>query len=306
MVISTKTVCERINGDIQGYVNGCEQCYTRKITELADALCESKDFKPIILLSGPSGSGKTTTALRIENLLDRRGFETHTVSMDNYFNTVSQKQQEQLTPIDYESPQRLDAELLKSHLKALAECEPVKIPKFKFKTKSRSEDEFTFLQRKPDEFVIIEGIHALNPEITGGCESFANIVYASARTRFETSSGEIVHPSAIRLARRILRDKFFRAKTVLSTIKSYDSVEKGEKLYILPYKYRSDFDIDTVIPYEICVYRDLILPELYELSDIPVCRALISLLEDVKPIEEKYIPDNSLLREFIGGSSLKY
>lgn len=297
---------EELNREAQSpemMISEGERHYTDRLREVADKIYESRRERPIVLISGPSGSGKTTSASRLARLLESRGCKAHTISMDNYFLPMrfNEAARDKDGKIDFESPQRLDIELFKDHLEKLFKCVEIEIPSFDFAEQERHEG--MTLRRGKDDIVILEGIHALNPLLTGGCDDFTVCVYVSVRTRIQ-SGEELLHPSKIRLMRRLMRDKLYRGRSLADTFEFFTSVERGENLYIMPYKHRADFDIDTFIDYEALVYRDLLLPELEEASREYCNYSAYSDIEEflrlLSPVDRKYVPEHSLIREFIG------
>lgn len=309
-LISTDEINDRLKNDSEGFIAQAEKEYTNAITEIAATLKENLSEKPIVLLSGPSGSGKTTSALRIESLLDGWGSETHTLSMDSYFLPESQTPEalDENGKMDYESPLRLDTKLLNEHLEILANCGEVEVPKFNF-AKQQREPGHT-LKRNPGEIVVVEGIHALNPDITGKSYEFATGIYVSVRTRIQDTSGRLLHPSKIRVMRRLIRDGEHRGRQPEQTLDMFRSVQRGEDLYIMPYKYRAHFEIDTFFPYEISVYRDRLIPIFEKLKDsyagFEGFAEIPGFLREIRGISQQLVPEDALIREFVGGSSLKY
>ena len=292
-----------IRGDVDGFIRGCCESYDEKCRSVAEHISERADKHPIILLAGPSGSGKTTTAMKIEGYLDKMGFETHTISMDDYFLPKDRIQIfDENNRIDYESPYRIDIELLQQQMHMIANCEPVEIPGFDFKTQERIKGRT--LERKKGELVLFEGIHALNPEVTG-FEDIASCIYVSVRTRIQISDGQLIHPEFIRVMRRIIRDKNFRGRTAAETLEMYDSVQRGENLYILPFKHRAHYHIDTFHGFEASVYKGYIEEELDDLKaeypDYERFKAIELLTKELDCIEPQLVPEDALMREFIGG-----
>lgn len=299
-----------INQNVSRFIQECEGNYQQQLASVAKQLSNECNEKPIILLSGPSGSGKTTTALRIESILDSWGNETHTISMDNYFLPVSSDAipVDEDGNVDYESPYRLDIELLNDHLRKISNFEEVEVPIFDFASQSRKGG--IPLKRKKGELVILEGIHALNPAVTGDSSEISSCIYVSVRTRITNSAGVLLHPARIRLMRRLMRDKLFRGRNIEDTLSLFKSVSRGENLYIMPYKDRAKFNIDTFLPYEVSAYKDLLLPELSSYSKMCSSQSelcdIIRFLIDIESIPQESIAKNSLIREFIGGSSFTY
>ncbi|MDE7230127.1 MAG: nucleoside kinase [Oscillospiraceae bacterium] len=289
-------------GSPESFIAEGEERYSAQIREAADKIYELRAERPIVLISGPSGSGKTTSASRVAKLLESRGCKAHTISMDNYFLPMhmNESARDKDGKIDFESPQRLDIELFKDHLEKLFNCVEIEIPTFDFAMQERHEG--MSLKRGKGDIVILEGIHALNPLLTGECDAFTIGVYVSVRTRIQNGE-ELLHPSKIRLMRRLMRDKLFRGRSLDETFEFFKSVERGEDLYIMPYKHRADFDIDTFIEYEAPVYRDILLPDLekaHDYYDYAAYADIEKFLRLLEPVDRKYVPEYSLIREFIG------
>ena len=292
------------------FIEESNEKYEKKLRRAAERIADEHKEKPIILLSGPSGSGKTTSALKIDNMLDNMGIHTHTISMDDYFLPKGYFEHivnEDDSP-DYESPMRIDINKLNEHMEKISRCEEVMIPKFNFAEQSSS-DGFLF-KRGKDDIIVFEGIHALNPLVTGGAGDFARCMYVSVRTRIELQDGTLVHPSMIRLMRRLIRDERCRGRGPAETFDMFKNVSKGEEQYILPFKYRAEeekeFSLDTYIAYEPAAYKGLLLDEMRKQStsykDFDKYASILSLLEEVEPLDTELIGNDSLVREFLGGS----
>ena len=261
--------------------------------------------KPLVLLSGPSGSGKTTTAGRITQWLTDHGHPSHTLSMDNYYfrRADGWMPRDEEGQIDYESPEIIDMPLLRQHLEMMAECRPVEMPTFDFAGQRRAEKTIP-VHRKPGEIIVMEGIHALNPQVLGQEAELATGIYISVRTRVRDDNGFVLHPSRIRLARRLLRDFRHRGQNYADTVKKLRSVDRGERLYINPHKNSAAVQFDTFIPYELAVYRNEVLLYLNKvdatlLEDLGVSE-LMPMLRQIDPISEKFVPEHALIQEFIG------
>ncbi|MBD5130262.1 MAG: nucleoside kinase [Ruminococcaceae bacterium] len=285
------------------FVEQGEKIYADRLAAAAEMIYNNRESKPIVLISGPSGSGKTTSATRLARLLEQKGCKTHTVSMDNYFLPmhINEHARDKDGRIDFESPQRLDIPLFKEHLDKLSRGEEINIPSFDFAAQERREG--MPLLREKEDLVILEGIHALNPLLTGDFDDFTTGVYVSVRTRIQ-SGEELLHPSKIRLMRRLMRDKLYRGRSLSETFEFFKSVERGEDLYIMPYKHRADIDIDTFIEYEAPVYRNILLPELEktagEYHDYASYADIEKFLKLLSPVDSGIVPEHSLIREFIG------
>ena len=302
--INRELVC-----DPAGFARQANAAYDAQIEAVARDLRAHRDEHPILLLSGPSGSGKTTTALKIEKLLESWGCVAHTLSLDNYFLPFSEEGMEQVRRglIDLESPARVDAELLGAQLSDMVAGKSVPLPRYDFQTAQRVYTGET-MTRLPGEIVILEGIHALNHDVIRIPDEYAARVYISVRTRVHGTQGEVLHPSRIRLLRRMVRDRLYRGRSIDETMHLYASVERGETLYIMPHKHRATYEIDTFFPYELNAYRPMVLRDLLALPDEvrqPISD-LIALLREAAPMHAADIPTDSMIREFIGQGEFEY
>ena len=306
MNIEVTRINNSLTADPKGYVQAVNEEYQYQLERITENIISSRNDRPVILLSGPSGSGKTTTAFMIEKLLDEAGFETHTISMDNYFCPLTHEEKElaALGKMDLESPDRIDTDLLNTQIEAIDRGEEIEIPKYNFADSTR-EHSGLFLKRGKGELVIFEGIHALNPAVITVPDSKLIKLYVSVRTRV-TCGDIILHPSKVRLMRRMIRDKNFRKRTLRETMNMFHSVESGENKYIMPYKHRSDYDIDTFMAYELNAYRDSLIDQLRELSDFPELADVTEVLGQLVPLDKKDISRDSLICEFIGSGQFKY
>ncbi len=275
--------------------------YWSEIEKIALDIKNNYQTNPILLLSGPSGSGKTTTAHRIEKILEKYGVETHTISLDSYFSTLPE---DLINKVDLESPDRLDKKLLEEHIEKLLKCEEIELPEFDFATTTQRKSGVK-LCRKPNEIVIFEGIHALNPSAVPVHEGVSKM-YISVRTRVAYGKDKILHPRFIRLLRRMSRDMRYRGRLPYQTLSFFKSVESGVDRYVSPYKIYADYSIDTFIEYEPLVYRDEMLAKLTE--ELPqvsgeekqIMQMLIEFLSSFEGREPSLAPSGSLIREFIG------
>ena len=296
-IISIGEINRAMREDPKGFVARTEEAYAAQIRAIAEDIRDHAEERPLVLLSGPSGSGKTTSAQLIESLLDSWGHETHTISMDNYFASFTPEQAElaRAGKIDLEAPSRLDIPFLNEQLADIVACKPVSLPKYDFKATQRI-DSGKVLQRKPGEIVILEGIHALNPDVIRLPEEKICGIYVSVRTRVEVD-GEILHPAYVRLLRRMLRDRVHRARNYAETADMFRSVERGEQLYIMPHKHRASFDVDTFHDYELSALKTLCTEEI---MDLPNLGLLQSAVEQITAMDTALVPETSLVREFIG------
>ena len=306
MAFDLNEINYRTVADPKEFVAECDAEYAAKISKAADMISENRKRSPIVLLSGPSGSGKTTTAQKIEEELRRRGIKSYTISMDNYFLDVNPKTSPRTAEGDYdfESPKCLDMALLNEHFTKLAKGERIYVPKFEFSRKMRVMEPSKSLKLGPDEIAIFEGIHALNDEIAGPHPD-AFKLYISARSNVEFNGQVVFKGTWIRLVRRTVRDRLFRAYDPAATLSMWANVRRGEKLYISPYKEKANLMLDTALQYELPVMNS-VATELF--SSIPEGIERYEELRQVLPaiqlfghIDESLVAPDSLVREFIGG-----
>ena len=308
MSYSLKTINEAIRSDPRGFAEECDLAYAQKIEAAAKKIAEHRENSHIILLSGPSGSGKTTTALKIEEYLDNMGVETHTVSMDNYFNTIDPETapRNREGDIDYESPFCLDVNLLNRHFAMLDRGETIHIPKYEFARQMRSDIHAQPMRLGHDEMAIFEGIHALNDIIVGKNPKAFKLYIAAAGELLDESGEVIFQPSWLRLCRRIVRDGLFRGSDAAFTLKMWPNVTRGERLYISPYVENAHLTFDSSLAFDFSVLKPFVVPLLEALPPAKRTEEVTSILrayEKIEALDESYIAPQSLAREFIGGST---
>lgn len=311
MAYQLKEINDRVRADAAGFLAECDAVYQGRVAAAADKIIERMSESHIVLLSGPSGSGKTTTALKIEEELERRGVNTHTIALDNYFKTLDRSTAPR-TPegdIDYESPLCLDMELLDESFTKLSRGEEVIVPHFEFARQMRNVAMGHPLRLGKNEVAIFEGIHALGPGIAGPHPE-ATKLYISARSNVLEGDELRFKGTWMRLTRRAVRDYNFRGTDVSATLAMWANVRRGEKLYISPYKLSADIIFDSSLPYEVSVMKNYALPILKAVPGENQRRAelldLIAAFDWFEAIDPKLVAKNSLLREFIGGGSYDY
>ena len=307
MPYSLKQLNDAVRSDPAAYASECDAAFTRKVENAARQIAEHRGESRIILLSGPSGSGKTTTALKIEEVLDRMGIETHTVSMDNYFNTIDPETapRNRDGAIDYESPFCLDVDLLNRHFAMLDRGETIHVPKYEFARQMRSDILSQPLHLGPDELAIFEGIHALN-DIIVGKNPHAFKLYISARSDLVDEDGTVIFEHAwLRLCRRIVRDYKFRGSDANFTLKMWNNVRRGEKLYISPYRENAHLLFDSSLAFEFSVLKPFVVPllEAVPAGKYEVVDQMLRGFEKIEAMDERFVAPESLAREFIGGST---
>ncbi len=288
------------------FVEKEDQRYHERIVHAADMIEQHRDVSPIVLLSGPSGSGKTTTAKKVEEELKKRGINTHTVSMDDYFKTMNPKTAPR-TPegdIDFESPEMLDMDLLNEHFTKLSNGEEIHIPYFMFARQKRSASRFTPMHLRENEIAIFEGIHAFNEAITARHpEAFK--LYICAMSAIEYQGLEIFNGRWTRLTRRVVRDSKFRGADAEVTLQMWANVLRGEEQHIYPYVDKADIQINSSLGYEIPVLKKYAIPLFSNLPDgmekMAEADRVLEAMKMFEDIDETLVNESSLIREFIGG-----
>lgn len=301
-----KYINHRAGCDAEAFVNDCEEHYHRQLHLVADQIAANCKRKPVVLLNGPSSSGKTTTNDRLGRILELAGIHAHMISMDDYYRTSGTYDipfDEENGVNDLESPECMDLDLLRDHLTRLVAGEEIMVPRFDFETRTSHRNERA-VQLHKDEIVMIEGIHAFNPVIMGDLEKHATSVYLSVASVLLTDRNVRVEPHMLRFLRRAMRDSLFRSSPVEYTLKQWNSVRRGERLYISPYRGQADLTVDTYLPYETNILMQYLSEKLQveekmlEQADLA---PLSAILDKVSPIDYKpYMPEDSVLHEFIG------
>ncbi len=311
MTYELYVINNRISITPEAYVQECETYFNSTIGKAAENILNNIDKSPIVLLSGPSGSGKTTTSKKLSAELKRLGVNAYNISLDNYFKTVDPLTAPR-TPtgdIDFESPQCLDMELLNQHFRDLNAGKEIRIPHFSFPTQARIEGRHTEIRLAKNEIAVFEGIHALNKNITGD-HTGAYKIYVSTHTDIIDNGKDLIDGAGLRLLRRIVRDDFFRGADPQFTLKMWSNVRRGEVMNILPYKNQANMTIDSVLPYEVSVMKqftggifDKVSPNVENFEDL---QHIVNAFDRFMDLDPSYVPADSILREFIGGSCFEY
>ena len=308
---SIEEINKRANTNPLAFSQECEAIYTRKVMEAAGMIKERSEINNVVFLSGPSGSGKTTTALKTCSALENLGIHATTVSLDKYYIRHSPEEAPRTEDgeLDLESPYCLDLKLLNEHFHMLERGEEVIIPHFSFKLQSRDTTKEKPLKLGKDEVVIFEGIHALNDML---CAEHPDAfkLYISARSDIEKDGKLLFKRTWTRLLRRIVRDELFRGTGASETLKMWANVRHGEKKYISPFKHKADLLFDSSMPYEVPIMKRFALKAFADVSDgvdrLEELRSILPALENFEEINPDVVPDDSILREFIGGGKFKY
>ena len=297
-----------MNSRIHEIILVSEALHEQRIAEIARQITERKNQVRVVLIAGPTSSGKTTLSKRLSVQLLTYGLTPFPLEMDHYF--VDRDQ----TPLgddgkpDFEAIDALDRNLLSSDLRRLINGERIHLPRYDFKIGKRQSGET--VQLHPNDLIILEGIHGLNPELLPALpEQQAFRVYVSALTQLNLDHYNRVSTTDTRLIRRIARDASQRGYTAQQTIQRWESVRRGERRFIYPYQENADAMFNSALAYELSALKPIAEPLLRQVPFGTVeyieAKRLLAFLEWFLPIEPELIPDNSILREFIGNSILR-
>ncbi|MEG0069476.1 uridine kinase family protein [Cetobacterium sp.] len=307
MNVSCLGSLNRINleGNIVELIRVNEALHNKKIAKIAEKIIEDKDIK-IITIAGPSSSGKTTFSNRLKLQLLASELKPEMISLDDYYLPRYEIPLDENGKKDFESIAALDTELLNQNLKNLLLGEEVEIPRYDFNTGTRKEKGVP-MKLSEDGVIIIEGIHGLNDSLLEGISlSHVSKIYISCLTQLNIDSHNRVKTSMVRKLRRIVRDSISRNFDAEETLEMWDRVRKGESKNIFPYQENADIIFDTSLAYEIGVLKPAVERELIKIKmDSPhyqEARKLLRILSYFTIISDRYVPDESILKEFIGGS----
>ena len=312
-IMRLRTVGDLNEAIAKGYSNQLiqisEALQEKKIAQIADEIARRKGIK-MVLIAGPSSSGKTTTCKRLSVQLAVNGIWPIGISLDDYFLDRDQTPRDADGDYDFEHLHALNIPLLNEQMNALFRGEEVELPRYNFQ-KGKSEWSGRKLQLKGKEILIVEGIHALNPELTAQIpEEQIFRVYASALTTILLDHHNYIPTTDNRLLRRIIRDHKYRGVTAQETIHRWPSVRKGENRWIFPFQENADDMFNSAMLFELAVIKSQAEPLLEQVPEncpeYSEAYRLRKFLSYIRPIPEDQIPPTSLLREFLGGSSFKY
>lgn len=294
-------------------INVSEALQEKRISQIADEIFHRKEQgQPLklILISGPSSSGKTTFSKRLSVQLMANGIRPYPVSLDDYFVNREQTPREANGDYDYESLYALDLDFFNQQLQSLLNGEEVELPRFNFTTGKR---EMSGTRLKIDEnmILILEGIHALNPELTAHLPVESKFkIYVSALTTILLDNHNYIPTTDNRLLRRIIRDFKYRGYSAEETISRWPSVRAGEDKWIFPYQENADVMFNSALLFELAIIKDYAEPILRKVPnnrpEYSEAYRLRKFLEYFVPLQDKELPPTSLLREFLGGSSFRY
>jgi len=306
------------NGELTDIIAESEDAYRIDVENAAETLLSCCDKLKMVIISGPSSSGKTTTTIKISQRLQHIGIKLVTLNVDNYFFDLEMHPKDEFGDYDFETPQALDIPLINEHLSRLVSGEEVKIPYYDFKT-SRRQLDHTPLKIESDEIILIDSLHGLYPDMTESIPKDQKFkLYLEPLLQMKATDGKFIRWTDIRLMRRMLRDAAFRSYDPTKTLLHWHYVRSSELRHIIPNLNQADYIVNSAMPYELSIYK----PKLFEnfnnwiqeyrhdpLRSDAYKRAnrVQKVLSEIDPIEDDaVVPQDSVIREFIGGSAYEY
>ena len=293
------------NGELIDLIMISEALHEKKIAQISDMINEKKEIKAVFV-AGPSSSGKTTFANRLAIQLKVNGLNPIPISLDNYFVNREDTPRDENGEYDFESIKSIDVKFFKDQMKELFEGKEVEIPIFNFLTGYR-EKSGSKVKMPKNGILIIEGIHGLNPILTSSLDE-NNIfkIYISALTQLNLDNHNRISTADVRRVRRIVRDSLSRGKNAEETLLMWPSIKKGDEKNIFVYQEEADVMFNSTLVYELCVLKKKALEELDKVGadssvydEVKRLKAFLGFFDE---IDKGLVPENSILREFIGGS----
>jgi uridine kinase len=296
------------HGRIREIILVSEALHEQRIAQIADLIVRYRNKIRLVLIAGPSAAGKTTFSKRLSVQLLAHGIRPFPLAMDNYFVNREQTPRDEQGNYDFEALEALDLPLFNQDLLALMGEEVVQLPCFNFKSGRREAGET--VQLGSDHIIIVEGIHGLNPRLLPSIPRECTFrIYISALTQLNIDRHNRVPTTDTRLLRRLVRDATYRGYSAEETLNRWESVRRGEKRHIFPYQEHADVMFNSALAYELAVLKPLAEPLLLQVEPSSPRRVeskrLLTFLQWFEPCGPDLIPDNSILREFIGGSILR-
>lgn len=286
------------------FIAHCENSYNNKIKKIAREIAQSGRTE-IVMIAGPSSAGKTTSAKKLREHLSALGINSHTVSLDDYYvDNCDAPRFPDGTP-DFETVDALDIDCFQKTMGELLKTNETYLPEFDFLSGERKK-EYRHIKISEGDVIIVEGLHALNPKITDHLpEERLLKIYINISSRIYDEAGNIIlNKRNMRFIRRMVRDYKFRGNSVQRSYEMWITVRYGEDTYLFPFKNNADIKLNTIHLYETCVLKDMAINLLSELSKTSEfykeSQRLIRSLEKFPSINSESVPEDSLLREFIG------
>lgn len=291
-----------IKEDTDKIISDSEKRYSDIIKATSDKIC-LKDGRVLVMVAGPSSSGKTTTSKLLKKEIETMGRKARMISLDDFYRSQDTVYTFEDGTVDYETVKALDVDYIAECLYKLMNEGRCRLPRFSFLTKKR--EYYVETVAEEDDIIIVEGLHALNPVITDQLENEQMVkIYVSVSSRILDGDSVFMSKRDIRLVRRLIRDYHFRNSSPENTFYLWNGVRMGEDRYLFPYSDRADIKIDSIHPYEVCVFKDVAIKVLDRMDKksiyYPEAHALREKLSVFTSVSEALVPRTSLLTEFVG------
>jgi uridine kinase len=317
--VTLRQVAERVEaGRFAELVRDSEEYYRFELQNAADKILERVEELKLVIIAGPSSSGKTTTTLKIAEKLSARGYTLVPLNVDNYFYDLEVHPRDVSGDYDFETPQALDLELISRHLAVLLAGDAVQVPHYNFRT-GRREGLKEEIRLGPKDILLIDSLHGLSPEMTGDVPEGKKFrLYIETLAQVKDRAGMFLRWADVRLLRRMVRDLLFRNYNPLQTIQHWHFVRRAELRYIIPRLREADVIVNSFLAYELPIMKRRVgefFPGFIErFQDDPErtdaqerARRVHDFFQEIPAwSDESVVPGDSLLREFIGGSTLRY
>lgn len=305
-------------GELSEIVGASEAFYHENMENAAHLIADRKDELRMVIIAGPSSSGKTTTTIKLGERLARHDMKLVTLNVDNYFFDLEMHPKDEFGDYDFETPQALDLALINEHLTRMFAGEEVKIPFYDFKTGTRKLEQ-TPMKLAPNEVILIDSLHGLYPEMTKDISVEQKfLIYIEPLLQLKGRDGRYVRWTDIRLIRRMLRDASHRAYDPTKTLLHWHYVRASELRNIIPYVNTTDYIVNSAMPYELPLYKTKLFEDFKrwteDYADDPLradaferASRVYRLMKSLTLLEDdSVVPENSVIREFIGGSIYEY
>ncbi len=305
-------------GTLPTLIRAAEEVYQNEVNKLARSILRRRDTIRIVIIAGPSSSGKTTTTIKVSQKLKDMGIDLVSLSLDNYFKNLKEHPRDEFGDYDFERPEALDIDLINDHLADLIAGKEIQMPVYDFKTGQREKRTMPF-HLEEGQILILDSLHGLYEPMTQSVpDSLKFKMYIEAMCQIKDSSGEFVRWADLRMLRRMVRDSWHRSYSPVMTVGHWHYVRRSEMQYIVPFIHTANFIFNGSLPYELCVHKKYLwkyMDEIYSAYanqprryDAAIrARRVYNLLNAVTPIDDdSYVPKDSLMREYIGGSIYEY
>ncbi len=307
-----------LDGSFPELVREGDAKYHADVTRAAEEIIAHRDRVRIVIIAGPSSSGKTTTTIKLNERLKQEGMSIVPINLDNYFFNLEMHPKDEFGDYDFETPEALDLKLINEHLAALIDNRTVQVPRYNFKTGKR-ETATDPLRLEKNQILLIDSLHGLYEKMTSSVPRRMKFrLYIETLTQLKDTEGNWIRWTDTRLLRRMVRDSWHRSYDPVRTIGHWHYVRKSEMRHIVPFITSVDFGLNGSLPFELPIHKKLMFPyfakAIDEYRDNPKrqdafvrAKRVQKMLGEIEVMEDdSCVPETSLLREFIGGSTYRY